>query len=126
MSLIARSYRTLSGCLVSLVMGLSYFLRLKPQLEVNRPPIRIAMKRCRAIVMIPRCSTLQFSVCCSNLHPRQGGLASRSFQFQEGRTGVRSVKYGRPCNQPVTPGAGDLGGVLERHSPVDFNGEIQS
>src|SRR5665213_2263584 len=113
MSSIARSNKTLSGCLVSLVIGSSYFLRRKLQ-EVKRPAIMIATRKCFTI------STLPYP--CYRLNLQEHGLAGRALQIGERPTGVGSVKNRRPCHQPVTPGAGDLSGVFGRHPAIDLDG----
>ena len=40
--------------------------------------------------------------------------------------GVGGVKNRRPCHQPVTPGASDLTGILQRYAAIDLDGEIQA
>src|SRR5579871_5865589 len=110
----ARSYRILSGCRVSLEMGLSYLTRLNPQEHVTIPASTKTATLYRAIVkQVPSNS-------CQSSFPR------RALQPAERLAGVGCVKNRRPCHQPFTPCAHDLGGVLHTHSAVDLNYEIQS
>src|SRR5438876_4657465 len=93
MSATALSYKTLSGCLVSFVIGFSYFLRRKPQ-EVSKPASNNTTKMYRAIIISYKL----------NLNFEQRGFASRPLHFHKSRSWVGGVKNGRPCYQPVTPG----------------------
>src|ERR1700731_2772639 len=99
MSLMDLSNRTLSGCCVSLVMGFSYFLRLKPHEDETRTTARLdaMMNRFEKPNMKkPR----RYN---SKLDSNVSGVPGPLPHVQERGRRIHSVKYGRPCHHPLYP-----------------------
>src|SRR5947199_8883921 len=108
----AVSYRTLSGCCVSLLIRFSYFLRRRPHDDKRTASAKsVAVKRItlRTIMNHPK----------STFQQRDRGCIGRDFaHFPHGRFRVGAVKYSRTCDDPVTPGAHHVSQVSEMHPAI--------
>ena len=67
-----------------------------------------------------------FSIILSNLLALDSGSLGRDLaHFAHGRFGIGTVKNSRPCDDPITPGADDVGQVFPMDAAIDFDGKRQ-
>src|SRR5579883_1505322 len=123
----AVSYRTLSGCCVSLVMGFSYSFLRQPEPATNSaitatPKVKRA--RFRTIFLYSRCGAnlapqLKSNSACSN---PDGGCLRGDFPHLPYR-GLRigTVKDRRSCDDPITPRPHDFGQIFQMNPAVDLD-----
>src|SRR5664279_4215125 len=113
----ALSNSTLSGCCVSLVMGLLYFLRRMPQ-----PPRSTATAKTAAVeriafrTIINQSPQPDLTLDRDSLRRDLTHLTKRSFR-------VRTVKDRRPCDDPVTPRAHHFRQIFFVNAAIDFDGQ---
>src|ERR1035437_8755830 len=116
-SLMALSNSTLSGCCVSLVMGLEYFLRRMPQ-----PPSSTATANTTAVERIAFRTIItqspQADLTC-DLDSLRRNLTHLKYRGLR----VRTVKDRRPCDDPVTPRTHHFRQILLVHAAIDFDGQ---
>jgi hypothetical protein len=51
----------------------------------------------------------------------RGGAGRDLAHFPRGSLGIGAVKDGRPCDDPVTPGADHIREVVPVHAPINFD-----
>src|SRR5579862_4271193 len=137
MSLIALSNRTLSGCSLFLVIGSAYLWRRKPQEESKRAAAATSERRriTRKCIICGVALSLRLQSRIAIAGPGVGaacpavstiavlGVQGRLAQFHHGGGGVRGVKHGRPCDDPITARTDHFGHVFQGNSTVDLDGE---
>src|SRR5215469_5050928 len=100
-------------------MGLSYLWRRipHPAKRTTTAPTTTIFRRPFRTIDVPIFVTLL---------ARDRGSTVRNFPHLPHRLfGVPTVKHGRPCDDPVTPGTDDLREVLLMHAAVDFDRQRQ-
>src|SRR5260370_38111276 len=110
----ALSNSTLSGCCVSLVMGLPYFLRRMPQ-----PPKSTATAKTTAVERIAFRTIINQSP-QADLACERGSLRRNLTHLTNRALGVRPVKDRQPCDDPVTPRPHHLRQILFVNAAIDL------
>src|ERR1700735_2705646 len=99
------SYKSLSGCCVSLVIGFSYFLRLKPQAEVAK----------RAATAIVKTVNLEKRIIMKEslrLYLNGRRILRQRAHFLKSGPGIHSVKNRRPRHHPFDARIYHIGNVF--------------
>ncbi len=108
----ALSKSTLSGCLVSLVMGFSYFLRRRPQEDSTANGDRNC-KITNGVSNHNESTQIQHGAIASDCAVARRNL----LHLAHGGFRIGSVKYRRPCDNPVTPCAHHIRQVIRCMPP---------
>src|SRR5580698_9587219 len=113
------SYSSLSGCCVSLVIGFSYFFRLKPHPEVdNRAETAITVKLdLEKRIIIEESLRLYFN---------GRRILRQRAHFLKSGPGIHSVKNGSPRHYPFNARIYHICNVFRVYTAVDLDGKVQS
>src|ERR1035441_10248225 len=121
MSSMEVSKRILSGCWVSLGIGLSYLWRRQaeaPRRSATTPNTVAWRREWRLVIGLLTPKHRHWALTLNG-----GSLGRDLAHFAHGSFGIGTVKNSRPCDDPITPGADNVGQVFSMGAAIDFDGE---